>query len=694
MRSKTSHAAKSGVGEHTARESESAQRVRRERVRGEHPPPNLAPEPQGSGALFFYGSGGYLGESRHRRFPLAFGRGKWNDWALFHHTRPARAMNQNIRNIAIIAHVDHGKTTLVDKLLKEGGVYRANQQVEERAMDSMDLEKEKGITIKAKNTSVHWQDKTINIVDTPGHADFGGEVERALRMVDGVLLLVDAYDGPQAQTRFVLRKALAHGLKVIIVINKIDRENAEPKKMYDKVQELLLELNATEEQFDAPVVYGSGRDGYMMFHLGEEKKDMAPLFQTILDHIPPPFAKPADPFHMLVSNIDWSDYVGRIAVGKILGGACKIGDPVFVIRNSDGVKVKAKITKVSEFTGLGTVETPEGKAGNIVGLSGFEDIDIGDTIAASDEQHALPFTQIDPPTLEMQFCVNDGPLVGREGKLVTSRQLRDRLFRELKTNVSIKVEDTDAAGVFNVKARGAMQIAVLVETMRREGFELLVSRPTVIEKVVDGVRQEPYETVWIEVPDECVGAIVQNLANRKGIMTNMEKLPHTTMIEATITTRGLIGFEIDVVNATSGRGVLSHLFKEYAPYAGEVLTRLTGTIIATEAGTTTAYALESVQERGRLFVSPGEEVYEGMIVGENPRNEDISCNAVRAKALTNFRSQGSGVATGLTPATKLSLERAIEYIAADEFAEVTPKNIRLRKRILRSTERRKQERKG
>jgi GTP-binding protein len=603
-------------------------------------------------------------------------------------------MNQNIRNIAIIAHVDHGKTTLVDKLLKEGGVYRANQQVEERAMDSMDLEKEKGITIKAKNTSVHWQDKTINIVDTPGHADFGGEVERALRMVDGVLLLVDAYDGPQAQTRFVLRKALAHGLKVIIVINKIDRENAEPKKMYDKVQELLLELNATEEQFDAPVVYGSGRDGYMMFHLGEEKKDMSPLFKTILEHVPPPFAKPDEPFHMLVSNIDWSDYVGRIAVGKILGGTCKIGDPVFVIRNSDGVKVKAKITKVSEFTGLGTVETPEGKAGNIVGLSGFEDIDIGDTIASSDEQHALPFTQIDPPTLEMQFCVNDGPLVGREGKLVTSRQLRDRLFRELKTNVSIKVEDTDAAGVFNVKARGAMQIAVLVETMRREGFELLVSRPTVIEKVVDGVRQEPYETVWIEVPDECVGAIVQNLANRKGIMTNMEKLPHTTMIEATITTRGLIGFEIDVVNATSGRGVLSHLFKEYAPYAGEVLTRLTGTIIATEAGTTTSYALESVQERGRLFVSPGEEVYEGMIVGENPRNEDISCNAVRAKALTNFRSQGSGVATGLTPATKLSLERAIEYIASDEFAEVTPKNIRLRKRILRSTERRKQERKG
>ena len=604
-------------------------------------------------------------------------------------------MNQNIRNIAIIAHVDHGKTTLVDKLLKEGGVYRANQRVEERAMDSMDLEKEKGITIKAKNTSVHWKDKTINIVDTPGHADFGGEVERALRMVDGVLLVIDAYDGPQAQTRFVLRKALNHGLKVVIVINKIDRENAEPAKMYDKVLELLMELNATEEQFDAPVVYGSGRDGYMMYHLGEEKKDMTALFQTVLDHVPPPFAKPNEPFHMLVSNIDWSDYVGRIAVGKILGGEAKVGETVFVIRNEDGKRIRAKITKVFEFTGLGTRETDIAVAGNIVGISGFEDVDIGDTLTADEAGHALPFTQIDPPTLEMQFCVNDGPLVGREGKLVTSRQLRERLMRELKTNVSIKIEDTDKAGIFNVKARGAMQVAVLVETMRREGFELLVSRPTVIEKKgPDGERQEPYETVWIEVPDECVGAIMQNMANRKGRLTNMEKLPHTTMLEATITTRGLIGMEIDVVNATSGRGVLSHLFKEYGPYAGEVLTRITGTIIATEAGITTGYALEMVQERGKLFVDPSEEVYEGMIVGENPRNEDIACNAVRAKQLTNFRSQGSGVATGLTPATKLSLERAIEYIAADELVEVTPKSLRLRKRILGNAARQKSAKSG
>ena len=604
-------------------------------------------------------------------------------------------MNQNIRNIAIIAHVDHGKTTLVDQLLKEGGVYRANQAVDVRAMDSMDLEKEKGITIKAKNTSVHWNDKIVNILDTPGHADFGGEVERALRMVDGVLLVIDSYDGPQAQTRFVLRKALAHGLKVVIVINKIDRPNADPVKMYDKVLELLMELEATEEQFDAPVVYGSGRDGYMMYKLGDEKKDMKPLFQTIIDHVPPPFAKPDEPFHMLVSNIDWSDYVGRIAVGKILGGIIKVGDPLFVIRHNEaGKKVRSKVTKIFEFTGLGQREVEEAHAGNIIGLAGFEDVDIGDTLDVREDAHALPFTQIDPPTLEMQFAVNDGPLVGTEGKLVTSRQIRERLMRELKTNVSIYIDDAERAGVFNVKARGTMQVAVLVETMRREGFELLVSRPTVIEKVVDGARHEPYETVWIEVPDECVGSIMQNLANRKGQLTNMEKLTATTMIEATITTRGLIGLEIDVINATSGRGITSHLFKEYGPYAGEVLTRMTGVITATEAGETTTYALLMCQERGKLFIGPGEQVYEGMIIGENPRNEDISVNAVREKALTNFRSQGSGVATGLIPAAKMSLERALEYIAADELLEVTPKNLRLRKRILNTGERLKAKKSG
>jgi len=602
-------------------------------------------------------------------------------------------MNQNIRNIAIIAHVDHGKTTLVDQLLKEGGVYRANQQVEERAMDSMDLEREKGITIKAKNTAVHWKDKTINIVDTPGHADFGGEVERALRMVDGVLLVVDSYDGPQAQTRFVLRKALGHGLKVVIVVNKIDRENADPKKSHDKVLELLLELNATEEQFDAPVVFGSGRDGYMMTNLGDEKKDMTPLFEAILDHVPPPFAKPDAPFHMLVSNIDWNDYVGRIAVGKILGGKVSVGDNVFVIRHSDNKRIRAKITKVFEYAGLSTSESAVGVAGSIVGIAGFEDIDIGDTISADENATGLPFTQIDPPTLEMQFCVNDGPLAGREGKYVTSRQLRERLFREIKTNVSISVEDSDRAGVYNIKARGAMQIAVLVETMRREGFELLVSRPQVItHRDENNTLMEPYETLWVEVPEECVGAVMQNLANRKGQLTNMEKHPHGTTLEATITTRGLIGFEIDLVNATNGRGVMTHLFKEYGPWAGELITRLTGTLLATELGVTTAYALDLVGERGRLFVGAGEDVYEGMIVGENPRNEDIPVNAARAKQLTNFRSQGEGKGIQLSPPIKMSLERAIEYIAPDEFVEVTPKSLRLRKKILSQIERRKIER--
>jgi len=598
-------------------------------------------------------------------------------------------MNQSIRNIAIIAHVDHGKTTLVDKLLKEGGVFRANQQVEERAMDSMDLEREKGITIKAKNTSVHWQDKIINIVDTPGHADFGGEVERALRMVDGVLLLVDAYDGPQAQTRFVLRKALQHGHKVILVINKIDRENADPKMAYDKVLELLLELNATEEQFDAPVVYGSARDGYMMKNLGDEKKDMSPLFETILDHIPPPFAKPNDPFHMLVSNIDWSDYVGRIAIGKILGGRVALGDPVWVARFADNKRFRAKVTKVFEYSGLQTNESLNAVAGNIVGLSGFEDIDIGDTIAADENVHPLPFTQIDPPTLEMQIAVNDGPLVGREGRFVTSRQVRDRVFKEAKTNISIKVEDTDTAGIINIKARGAMQIAVIVEQMRREGYELLVSRPSVITRVENGQTLEPYETLWVEVPEECIGVAMQNLANRKGQITNMEKHHGTTLLEATITTRGLIGFEIDLVNVTSGRGVMSHLFKEYGPHVGDLKTRLSGTLIATHAGVVTEYALDYLQERGKLFVAPGDDVYEGMIVGENPRAEDMPINPTKEKHLSNVRSSGEGKGPQLAPPVRFSLERAIEYIASDEFVEATPKSIRLRKRILDNTKRKR-----
>jgi GTP-binding protein len=596
--------------------------------------------------------------------------------------------NEDIRNIAIIAHVDHGKTTLVDKLLQEGGVYRENQAVTERAMDSMDLEIEKGITIKAKNTSVHWRNKTINIVDTPGHADFGGEVERVMQMVDGVLLLVDAYEGPQAQTRFVLRKALQQGLKVIVVINKIDREHSDPVKVHDKVLELLLDLNATEDQFNAPFIYASAKTGFAIHELADPRENMVPLFETILEHVHAPEVDPTQSFKMLVSNIDWSDYVGRIAVGKILSGQITVGDPVFVI-HKNGKRERCKITKVLEYSGLGTKETSNAVAGNIVGLSGFTEIDIGETLTHEEEGEALPFVEIDPPTIQMEFAVNDGPLGGLDGKYVTSRQLRDRLYREVKTNVSITVEDGQEGGFFNVSARGAMQIAVLVEQMRREGFEMLVSRPTVITRTVDGKTLEPLETLWIETPEECVGTIVQNLANRKGQMTNMEKHHDTVTIEADIPTRGLIGLEIDLVNATSGRGVMSHLFKEYAPWLGDIKTRQTGTLVSMERGTTRAYSLAALESRGKLFVGAGEEVYEGMIVGENPRTEDMPINPTKGKQLTNFRCQGEGKGIQLSPPLRLSLERAIEYIEPDEFVEATPKSLRLRKRILDSNARKR-----
>ena len=589
----------------------------------------------------------------------------------------------DFRNIAIIAHVDHGKTTLVDKLLQGGGAYRKNQVVEDRAMDSMDLEREKGITIKAKNTAVHWGEKTINIVDTPGHADFGGEVERVLKMVDGVLLLVDAYEGPMAQTRFVLRKAIQHGLKVVVVINKIDRQNADPIKAHDEVLELLLELDATEEQFNAPFIYASARDGYAITELEDPREDLTPLFQTILDYIPPPEADPDGSFQMLVSNIDWDDYVGRIAVGKIASGQIEAGKNIYTVR-TDGTRIRGKVTKLFEYSGLVSHESHSGIAGNIVGISGFEEIDIGDTLTADEEGAALPFVEIDPPTIEMEFAVNDGPLAGREGKYVTSRQLRDRLYREVRTNVSIKVSDL-GTGKFALQAGGAMQIAVLVEQMRREGFEVLVSRPTVITKKIDGKTCEPFETLWVECPDECLGGIMQNLANRKARITSMDKHPHGTTVEAVIPTRGLIGFELDLVNMTGGRGVMSHLFHDYSPHCGPIATRLTGTLVSMDKGTTKAYGLDALESRGILFVGAGEEVYEGMIVGENPRTEDMPVNPTKAKQLTNFRSQGDGKGIQLSPHKKFTLERAIEYIASDEYVEATPESIRLRKRILNAT---------
>lgn len=597
-------------------------------------------------------------------------------------------VNNDIRNIAIIAHVDHGKTTLVDRLMQEGGVYRENQEVAERAMDSMDLEREKGITIKAKNTSVHWKGKTINIVDTPGHADFGGEVERVMKMVDGVLLLVDAKDGPQAQTRFVLRKALAHGLKPIVMINKLDRDHADPERVHDQVLELFLALDADDDQFNAPFLYGSAKNGFAVCDLKDPHTDMTPLFETVLEHIPAPEADTEGEFKMLVSNIDWDNYVGRVAIGKLLSGKVKIGDKILRVRE-DGKREKIKVTKVFEYTGTGTNESVEGEAGTIVGIAGFEEVEIGETLCLTPEQEALPFVEIDPPTIMMEFAINDGPLAGRDGKLVTSRQIRERLFREMKTNVSIQVEDGETSGIFKVSARGAMQIAVLVEMMRREGFEVLVSRPTVITKEVDGKTCEPFETLWIELPDDCMGGIMENLSNRKGIMTNMETRNGTVFLELEIPTRGIIGFEIDLVNATSGHGIMSHLFMEYRPRVGEIVTRKSGTLVSMEAGKTTAYSLFALEDRGKLFIGAGTEVYEGMIIGENPRQGEIPVNPTKAKQLTNFRSSGDGKGIQLTPPITFSLERSIEYIANDEFVEATPNFLRLRKRILNSTMRKR-----
>ena len=600
--------------------------------------------------------------------------------------------SDKIRNIAIIAHVDHGKTTLVDQMLRQSGAFRDNQVVEERAMDSMDQEKERGITIKAKNTSVQWNEFLINIVDTPGHADFGGEVERVMKMVDGVMLVVDAYEGPQAQTRFVLQKALAAGLNPVVFINKVDRPNARPKEMQDLVLELFLELEASEDQFNAPFLFGSAKDGYAVNELGDEQDGMTPLFKVLANKIPPPTIEEGDGFKMLVSNVDWSDYVGRIAVGKVISGSAKVGDPVWRLR-SDSSPERSKVSKIFEYSALSTNDSVEGVAGNIIGLSGFEEVDIGETLSSDPEVELLPFVEIDPPTVMMSFSVNDGPMAGREGDRVTSREIRDRLLREARTNISIKLEDMDGSADFKVNARGAMQVAVVVEEMRREGFEILVSRPTVIKKMIDGRSHEPFETLYLEVPEEAVGGCMQSLANRKGQVESMSANKGRTTLQATIPTRGLIGFEFELLNLTSGEGIMSHLFKEYRPDSGDIRTRRTGTLVSMEKGEANTYALRNIETRGKLFVGAGEEVYEGMVVGENPRTEDLPVNPTKAKHVTNHRAAGSDKTEALTPAIKFSLERAIEYIAPDELVEVTPKNIRLRKRILDSTVRKRESKK-
>jgi GTP-binding protein len=593
---------------------------------------------------------------------------------------------QNIRNIAIIAHVDHGKTTLVDALLRQGGVFRDNQATSDRMMDSMDLEREKGITIKAKNTAVRWHDHLINIVDTPGHADFGAEVERVMKMVDGVLLLVDATDGPQAQTRFVLRKALSHGLAPVVVINKVDREHSDPKAVHDKVLDLFLELEATEEQFNAPFLYASAINGWADNETDGPRQNLDPLFETILKSVPAPTTEPGD-FRMLVSNIDWNDYVGRVAVGKILSGTAKTGDNLYCLSKGNPHQ-RFKITKLFTYTGIKTQDSEEGVAGDIIGISGLEEVNIGDTLATNPEAAPLPFVEIDPPTIQMEFAVNDGPLAGQDGKKVTSRQIAERLDREMRTNISVKIE-AEGGTRFKVTARGAMQIAVLVETMRREGFEILVSRPTVIMKDIDGKRCEPFEQLWVEVPDDCLGAVMENLARRKGVMTNMHHHGRGVTVEAEIPTRGIIGFETDLMNLTSGHGVISHLFLEYRPYSGEIVTRQTGTLVSMAAGKSMAYALDMLQVRGKLFIGPGEEVYEGMIVGENPRKHDLPVNPAKAKQLDNMRSSGDGKGIQLTPPIRFSLEKAIEYIEGDEYVEATPNFLRLRKRVRDENQRRR-----
>ncbi len=601
---------------------------------------------------------------------------------------------QHIRNIAIIAHVDHGKTTLVDCLLKQSGTFRANQHEssEERLMDSMDLEKEKGITIRAKNAAFKYHNYHINIVDTPGHADFGGEVERIMNMIDGVLLVVDSAEGTQAQTRFVLRKALEAGAKPIVVINKIDRENANPKKVLDEVFELFMSLNATDEQLDFPFIYCSAKQGYAKTDLEHISGTMEPLFEAIVKHIPPPRAKAGEGFQVLVANLDYSDYLGRIAFGKIYEGKIKVGDPA-ICRHGSGQIGKGKVTMLYHFEGMKRIEIQEAHAGDIVGITGFEDVFIGETICDSELRPALPYIPIDPPTIQMEFAVNDGPLAGKDGKLVTARHIWERLQKEVRTNVALRIAQTNDPKIFAVSGRGEMQIAILVEQMRREGHEVLVSRPEVLWKKdpATGNALEPIEKLFVEVPSENLGAIMENLSGRKAQITNMNHVGTIVSVEALVPMRGLIGFETDLVNSTKGMGVMSHLFHEYGEDRGEIAARKNGSLVSMDAGEATSYALNMVQERGRLMVEPGDAIYIGMIVGENARENDIPVNPVKEKRLTNMRSQGDGKGIQLNAPLKLSLERALEYIDVDEYVEATPKNLRLRKKELDDTKRKRAE---
>ena len=595
--------------------------------------------------------------------------------------------NKNIRNIAIIAHVDHGKTTLVDAMLKQSHVFRDNEQVQERVMDSNDLEKERGITILSKNTAVMYNDVKINIVDTPGHADFGGEVERVLKTVDGVLLLVDAFEGAMPQTREVLKKSLALGLKPIVVINKIDRPGATPEKVVDQVIELFIELDASDEQLDFPVVYASAKNGIAKMNLEDESNDLHCLFETIINTIDAPNCDEEGPAQMLVSNIDYDDYVGRIAVGRVERGEMKVGMPVSICGREDKIS-QGKIAKVYTHMGLNKVEVEVGKAGDIIEIAGIPEINIGDTICDFNHPEKIPFVDIDEPTVSMTFSVNNGPFAGKEGQFITSRHIRDRLFKELERNVSLRVKETDSADSFEVSGRGELHLSVLIETMRREGFELLVSRPKVIIKEINGEKCEPIEDLVVNVPDDCVGNVIEKLGRRKAEMTNMEPAEEGhTKIEFKIPSRGLIGYRTEFLTDTKGEGTMNHIFNGYEPYKGEIQARVRGTIVAFEAGKSVTYGLYNAQDKGDLFIGPGVDVYEGMIVGLNSRGEDLSINVCKEKHLTNTRASGSDEALRLVPPIQMSLEQAIEFIQDDELVEVTPKSIRLRKKILDTKER-------
>ena len=597
-------------------------------------------------------------------------------------------IREDVRNVAIIAHVDHGKTTLVNELLKQSGVFRANQEVQDRVLDSNALERERGITILSKNTAVTYKNTKINIVDTPGHADFGGEVERVLKMVDGVILVVDAFEGPMPQTKFVTQKALDLGLPIVVCINKCDRPEARPEEVVDEVLELFMDLNASDEQLDCPFVFASARDGYAVRSLSDEKKDMQPLFDTIVDYIPAPQGDENGPLQVLISTIDYNEYVGRIGVGKITRGTITVNQDAVMVNHHDPDKFKkVRISKLYEFDGLKKAEVQSATVGSIIALSGIEDLHIGDTVCSVDDPDPIPFQKISEPTISMNFIVNDSPLAGRDGKYITSRHIRDRLYRELNTDVSLRVEDTQDTDTFKVSGRGELHLSILIETMRREGYEFAVSKAEVIFRYDEnGKKLEPMEKAYVDVPDEYSGTVIQKLSNRKGTLVSMKPIgAGTTRLEFDIPSRGLIGFRNEFMTDTKGSGVINTEFTGYGPFKGELAYRSLGSLIAFEGGTAVAYGLFNAQDRGTLFITPGMEVYSGMIVGESNKPEDIEVNVCKTKHLTNTRSSGADEALKLVPPKILSLEQAMEFIDTDELLEVTPKSLRIRKKILDPT---------